>query len=220
MYVALCIERETFFYHYVPAGGNSSMITNLGGAAIQLRHRKYWIQMKTTVDHLILTMLSFTLVFPVGFVLFCFYLGCCRARPLLALVERRCWARKDMAWLEGLIRSPETLWCNAIPWDTKMDKESEESCVGVKTNPNTEYALRLVQKIVIKHKIVLIDRLMSVMTYFKYIKQSVWHDFMHFYFCHLPCCTRQKWWVFPPCHGGLGSSHSHAVQREQDIIYE
>lgn len=28
-----------------------------------------------------------------------------------------------------------------------MDKESEESCVGVKTNPNTEYTLHLVQEI-------------------------------------------------------------------------
>lgn len=77
-----------------------------------------------------------------------------------------------MAWLEGPIRSSETLWCNAIPWDTETDKESEESCVwilGVKTNPNTEYALHLVQEIVIKHKLVLINRLMS-MTNFKYIK--------------------------------------------------
>lgn len=45
-----------------------------------------------------------------------FYLGWGRSRPLLALVDCLCWARKDMAWLECPTRSLDTLWCRAIPW--------------------------------------------------------------------------------------------------------
>lgn len=71
------------------------------------------LNIKSTTDHLIFSLLhlsSFILLpqLSVFFFLFFLYLGWCRIRPLLALVDCLCWARKDMAWLEGPSRSPET----------------------------------------------------------------------------------------------------------------
>lgn len=60
------------------------------------------------------------------------YLGWCRVRPLLALVDCLCWARKDMAWLEGPVRSPATFWCNTIPmlYHAEMMSFSSWSCLA------------------------------------------------------------------------------------------
>lgn len=87
-----------------------------------------WIRQRWKVPF-ISSMLCFSLLLPGRF-----YLGWRRVRPLLALVDCLCWARKDMAWLGETSRSLDIFWCRVRPWE----KESQESGVGVKHNAERE----------------------------------------------------------------------------------
>lgn len=124
------------------------------------------------------------------------YLGRCRVRPLLALVDCLCWARKDMVWLEGPSRSPDTFWCNAIPWERETQSKNEESGVGVKVSraksspsskilvwPQNSFLSFIKPK---RGRTVFNCREKQHMK--KHKRPSP--CFMHLY-THLPCCTMQ-----------------------------